>query len=606
VSKDEQIIEFGGFRLNARERSLVSADGSPIQLTRKLYDTLLFMVERPGRLLEKQALLDAVWKGSVVEENTLSRTISTLRQVLGERAGQLRYIETVSGLGYRFIQSVTVTDERASQEQARAREASLAVLPFDDLSREHDQGYFADGIAEEILNRLASVEGLRLIAKSSSFRFRDRAESAQAIGRSLGVGYLLVGAVRKDGERLRITAQLIEAASDSQLWSEQFEKKLEPEYIFEIQEDIARAVAQALRGKLGVGGAAQAALDQRGTDDLEAYDLYLRGCALMGQGGAPAAVRSAELFREAVTRDPSFAAAWSRLVRAIGARFIFAAPSARSAEEIDEAIAKLEQLAPRWWATHLAQGWRHIQRREWLAAERALEKAVALKSGRPPELTLSLAALYAHVSDPRSLEHFRAAARDDPLSLLASALYQKALHLAGNEREAEAEYRRALDLPGDREMVEHLAIHRLWLRDEPFREQLRRYLDRTQTKPAPMLEDVYSVCDEPHRALERLRAAVASSDYQNPTRQVVLAWWLAHYGDTDAAFAAVWRAFVDMGLFTIDWLWWPVFAQVREHARFPELLEKLGVVDYWRAKGSAPSPLARSAYARSGLSGTAS
>ena len=604
MSRDEQIIEFGSFRLNPAERLLVAADGSTVQLTRKLYDTLLYMVERPGRLLEKQALLDAVWKGAVVEENTLSRTISALRQVLGERTGQLRYIETVSGLGYRFIQSVAVTDNRSSQEQARPHGAALAVLPFEDLSRERDQAYFADGVAEEILNRLASVEGLRLIAKSSSFRFRDRAESAHAIGRTLGVDYLLVGAVRKDGERLRITAQLIQAASDSQLWSEQFERKLEPEYIFEIQEDIARAAAQALRGKLGVGPASPL-LDQKGTDDLEAYDLYLRGCALMGQGGAPASIRSAELFREAVTRDPSFAAAWARLVRAIGARFIFAAPSAHTAEEIDEAIAKLEQLAPRWWATHLAQGWRHIQRREWLAAERALEKAVALQSGTPPELTLSLAALYAHVSDPRSLEHFRAAARDDPLSLLASALYQKALHLAGKEREADAEYRRGLDLPGDREMVEHLAIHRLWLRGEPFREQLRRYLDQTQTKPAPVLEEVYSVCDEPDRALERLRAAVRLPEYQNPTRQIVLAWWLAHYGDTDVAFAAVWRAFADMGLFTLDWLWWPVFARVREHARFPDLLEKVGVVDYWRAKGSTPSPLARSAYAHGGLGGTA-
>ena len=127
MSKDDSLIEFGSFRLNRLERSLASADGAPIQLTRRLYDTLLFMVERPGRLLEKQALLDAVWKGAVVEENTLSRTISALRQILGERAGEHRYIETVSGLGYRFVQSVTVTQARATEVPPRRHEPSIAV-----------------------------------------------------------------------------------------------------------------------------------------------------------------------------------------------------------------------------------------------------------------------------------------------------------------------------------------------------------------------------------------------------------------------------------------------------------------------------------------------
>src|SRR5262245_31064904 len=172
VSQDESVIEFGAFKLNRAERSLESASGERIQLTRKLYDTLLYMVERPGRLIEKKALLDTIWRGSVVEENTLSRTISALRHALGERTGEQRYIETVSGVGYRFIQPVHVTRAPARESPAQRREPSLAVLPFEDLSREHDQGYFADGIAEELLSRLANVQGLRLIARTSSFAVR--------------------------------------------------------------------------------------------------------------------------------------------------------------------------------------------------------------------------------------------------------------------------------------------------------------------------------------------------------------------------------------------------------------------------------------------------
>jgi TolB-like protein len=598
VSRDEQVIEFGSFRLNPAERLLVAADGSTVRLTRRLYDTLLFMAERPGRLLEKQALLDAVWKGAVVEENTLSRTISALRQALGERAGTQRYIETVSGLGYRFIQSVTVTEAPAAHGQVRRHEPSIAVLPFEDLSRERDQAYFADGVAEEVLNRLATVEGLRSIAKSSSFRFRDRAESAQAIGRSLGADYLLVGAVRKDGDRLRITARLVEASTDSQFWSQQFDRKLELEHLFAIQEGIARAVADALRARLGVGLEQLSPEEIGGTRDVEAYDLYLRGCAIMGQGGAPGVLRGIDLLREAVRRDPTFAAAWARLARAIWGKVIFAPDQADGVDkQVDEAVAKCVELAPRWWATYVAQAMSHTRRREWLAAERALEQATALKPGRQSELTFSRAAFYAQVSDSRAVEQFRAASRDDPLSLLASALYQKALHSAGRESEAETEYRRSLDLAGDREMAEHLLIHRLWLRGQPFRQQFRRYLDLTQTRLAPVLEDVYAVSEEPERALEKLRGAAAAPEYQSAARQLVLAWWLAHYGDVGAAFASVWRGYVEMELFAVDWLWLPVFVDVREHARFPELLENVGVLEYWRSKGSAPAPIARGVWA---------
>jgi TolB-like protein len=590
VSKDESLIEFGSFRLNPVERSLVSADGAPIQLTRRLYDTLLFMAERPGRLLEKQALLEAVWKGAVVEENTLSRTISALRQILGERAGEHRYIETVSGIGYRFIQPVTLTEARPPSTQPRRHEPSIAVLPFEDLSRERDQGYFGDGIAEEMLNRLAGMEGLRLIAKSSSFRFRSRTESAQAIGAKLGVDYLLVGAVRKEGERVRVTAQLIEAASDSQLWSERFDRELDLVHIFAIQDDIARSVANALRATLRVGGS-EPLLEQAATHDLEAYDLYLRARSVGDQGGAHGMIRSAELYREAVSRDPDFAAAWLSFAEVSRGRLIFAPEhGARAMNDIEEALARLLELAPNWWATHMAQSWRRHLRRDWLGMERALDRARELAPGMPWQLSFALGVFHAQLGDSSTaIDHFRAAARSDPLSLMMSGLVQKELIIAGRDDEAEAEYLRSLDLAGDREMVEHLVIHRLWARGKPFREQFRRYLDLTQTKPAPVLEEVYAVCEEPRLGLEKLRAAAASPEYQNPPHQLVLAWWLASYGDVDAAFDAVWRGYVDLGYINVSWLWFPVFARVREHARFPELLARVGLADYWRAKKQTPA-----------------
>ncbi len=600
LSHDDSLIEFGGFRLNPAERSLIAADGAPIQLTRRLYETLLYMVLRPGRLLEKQALLDAIWKGTVVEENTLSRTVSALRQLLGDGSTEIRYIETVSGVGYRFIQPVKVI--RAREPAPSANGTVIAVLPFEDLSRERDQGYFADGIAEEVLNRLAAVPALRVIAKGSSFRFRGRSDGARAIGKALGVDYLLVGSVRKEKERLRVTVQLVEAAGDSQLWSDRFDGAFDAEDLFAVQDDIARAVVRAIGAALGIdplGSKGETSRTEGTTNDLEAYDLYLRGKAMLEQSGGPAVVRSVELFRAALSRDPSFASAWHGLALANLGRILFAPERAQGArQELDEAVERTLSLAPNWWLAHFGRALAMQSRRDWIGHERALERAVQLAPGMPAPLNRALGIFYGHVNEPvAAVEQFQAAVRVEPLSLLVSAIYQIKLMVVGRVEDSEAEYRRSADLPGDREMVEHLALHRLWLRGAPFSNdlrvpfatQLRRYLDLTATKPAPVLEDVCSVCDEPDLVVAKLRAATAAPEYQNPTRQLVLAWWLAAYGDGEAAFAATWRGFVDMAFFNTSWLWWPVLAPIRAHARFPELLSRVGLTDYWRAKGRTPA-----------------
>jgi TolB-like protein len=400
------VIEFGGFKLDPAERSLTSPAGEPIQLTRRLYDVLLFMVERPGRLLEKQALLDAVWKGVVVEENTLSRTISNLRQLLGERQGEQRYIETVSGVGYRFVQPVSVL----RRAQALPPEPSIAVLPFEDLSRERDQGYFADGIAEEVLNRLADIEGVRVIAKGSAFRFRG-GETAETVARALGVDYLLMGAVRKDGSQLRITAQLVEVATESQRWSERFDRELD--HVFAIQDDIARAVASALRATLHLD---EPVGPEAGTRDLAAFDLYLRGRSLAGQGGAHAFVRAPELYREAVRRDPRFSAAWFALAGVSRGRLIFAPQHAPAAiRDIEEAVSRLHELAPQWWATHLASSWTAHVRRDWLGMHRMLERAKELTLTTPLDLEFNDGVFVTQVGDLRAgLERFTGALRRDP------------------------------------------------------------------------------------------------------------------------------------------------------------------------------------------------
>jgi tetratricopeptide (TPR) repeat protein len=256
---------------------------------------------------------------------------------------------------------------------------------------------------------------------------------------------------------------------------------------------------------------------------------------------------------------------------------------------VEEAAKRTVELAPNWWGAHIAQGLCLYLRRDWLGVEASLQHAVELARGTPWPLNRTLGAFHAQVHEPGvAAELLRSALSSDPLSLLASGLYQIQLMNAGRLDEAEVEYRRSLDLSGDREMVEHLVLHRRWARgaprDEAFRAQLRRYLDLTQTNPAPVLEEVYNVYDDRPRVLEKLRAAAAAPEYQNPLRQLVVGWWLAAYEDVDASFATLWRSYVELNHFNVSWLWFPVLARVREHARFPDLLERVGLAQYWRAK----------------------
>ena len=192
---------------------------------------------------------------------------------------------------------------------AVATTPSIAVLPFVNLSSDKEQEYFSDGVAEEILNALAQVEGLRVIGRTSSFSFKGRNEDLRAIGEKLGVAHVLEGSVRKEGTRVRITAQLIEAAGGSHVWSKTFDKEMNG--IFAVQDDIAKAVVEALQVKL-LSGAGHPTSPGR-TANLEAYEQYLLGSHLVANWGTDDVRRAIVAFEKAVTLDPTMAAAWAQL-----------------------------------------------------------------------------------------------------------------------------------------------------------------------------------------------------------------------------------------------------------------------------------------------------
>ena len=207
--------------------------------------------------------------------------------------------------------SVTGGGARVDKSASSGKQSSIAVLPFRNLSSDPADEYFSDGISEEIINALSKLEGLRVAARTSSFSFKGRAVEITEISRKLGVSTVLEGSVRKAGNRIRITAQLVNVADGFQLWSERYDRDMED--VFAVQDEIARSIADRL--KVTLKGDQHQPLVNAGTDNLEAYQLYLKGRALFHQRGR-GLPRSLECFKSAVALDEKYALAWAGLADA--------------------------------------------------------------------------------------------------------------------------------------------------------------------------------------------------------------------------------------------------------------------------------------------------
>ena len=205
--------------------------------------------------------------------------------------------------------------EGGSAPVGSAPAASIAVLPFADLSADGNQVYFSDGVAEEILNVLAHVRGLKVASRTSSFQFRNSELGIPEIARKLAVRNILEGSVRKSGDTVRVSAQLIDASSDRHLWSQTFDRPLTTANLFGIQDEIASDIVEQLTTTLGAGaaGVGKPAAEQAGTASLDVYDLYLRGHALFVARSRQNLSEAARLLRTAVAQDPNFARAWESL-----------------------------------------------------------------------------------------------------------------------------------------------------------------------------------------------------------------------------------------------------------------------------------------------------
>lgn len=356
---------FGEFSLDAQNRILKRA-GAITPLTPKTFDALLLLVQSAGRTVTKDELIKAVWADSFVEESNLTQTIFMVRKALDETSDQ-RYILTVQGQGYRFLVQVTesANEQRevpvpstgaGTQSPLRPRNArrwgpaviasgavalvlillsfywlwrsrrgtaepevktTLAVLPFENFTGDPGQDYFSDGLTEEMISQLGDLDPahLRVIARTSVMHYKHTQESIPRIGKELGVQYVIEGSVRRDAERVRITAQLILVKDQSHVWAREYDRDLG--HLLELQGEIAREVANEIELSLGgqrrIEAARGVAALPPGTKSYEAYDLYLKGQYLWNERTAEGFRQAADYFQQAIDKDPSFAQAYAGL-----------------------------------------------------------------------------------------------------------------------------------------------------------------------------------------------------------------------------------------------------------------------------------------------------
>jgi TolB-like protein len=311
---------FETYVLDPDRRELMRG-GEAIAITPQVFDLLLHLVRNREHVVDKDGLLDAVWGGRIVSESTLTSHINAVRKAIDDSGKEQRLIRTIARKGFRFVGEVReapsvdgpgasmTTAEPSGETPALAlpEKPSIAVLPFLNLSGDPGQEYFTDGMVEDIILAMSRLRWLFVVARNSSFTYKGRAVDVKQVSRELGVRYVLEGSVRKAANRVRITGQLIDATTGAHLWAERFESTLDD--IFELQDEIATSVVGAIAPQLERAEIERAL--RKPTENLDAYDYYLRGMVHLHHGDREAIGEALVHFGKATGLDPNFASAYA-------------------------------------------------------------------------------------------------------------------------------------------------------------------------------------------------------------------------------------------------------------------------------------------------------
>ncbi len=546
----------------------VRGPGGRQQLEPKVMGVLAMLAERAGQVVPREDLLARLWPDVVVSDDSLSRCLYELRRQLSLAGGTDDYravVETLPKRGYRLNAEVTPLAAPSLPKTARARwrqvagwalavaavglvvaylagrtepaRASIAVLPFTDMSETQDQQYFADGLAEEILDRLNRSSSLRVIARTSSFWFRDKDMDIAEIGRRLEVTHVLEGSVRRSGEAVRVTAQLISTVDSSHVWSTTFDRRMGE--LFAIQDEIATAVATSLEAALDPGR-----LPERLRPDLTAYDLVKQGEYLYFRRAPGDIERSVDMFERAVELDPAYARAWADLAGA----YAFQAwatdpPSELLRARQGQAAHRAAELDPSLAIAQVRLGQFYIESGDFENGRKHYGNASRLDPDDPQVLgRMAGNALIAGNFDESVALHRRGLLRD-PMNALLRQNFGIALIAAGRLDEALASFGTLLEINPDLDPDVRIELPRILVLqaryEEAAAEAMRLPEGKYRDQAMALLHRAPAYRDEADAALQRLVSYVPAPPLDTPMHTIMdsirLAEIYAYRGQADRA-----------------------------------------------------------------------
>ena len=639
-----RFYEFGSFRLDPNRHRLLR-DGEVVPLSPKAIQTLTLLVQNPGKLLEREALMQGVWPNVTVEDANLTVAISQLRKALNHNGDAAEFIETIPRLGYRFVADICeVIEEPAplitgegtrlqpiadngetngttiappelrakisllpeqrpslrrqrrlivvfalclaiavaaiayrffrSSGRAPANIGSVAVLPLKNLTGDPNAEYFSDGISESIISELSKVPELKVISRQSAFIFKGKEIDPTEAGRRLGVGGIVEGSLLKSKDRIRVQLRLVATTDGHIIWSGDSYERAAAD-IFEVQDEISCNLVEHLLGVLCAGKPAH-----RSTQNLAAYEAYLKGRYYMSQRTAEGLMKAIDFFQQAIEIDGRYALAYCDLAESYKlAVWYVPMPASEAVPKLETAAAKAIELDSSLAEAHRAMAELYSFQWRWKESLAELERAIAINPGYAPAhhaLGLALALIGRNAE---ALAHAERARELDPLSLIINTDYGWVYYLGHRYEEAIAQYQKALELDPNFTLAHFdLALSYSALgRYEEAISEMQKARGRGSDYLAG-LGYVYGVAGrraDAFRTLDELKR-LTEKQYVPPYH---FAWIYTALGDKDKAIALLQKTYDEHTQHVVDFKAVPMFDSLRSDERFQELVQRVGLPD---------------------------
>jgi TolB-like protein/Tfp pilus assembly protein PilF len=563
-----QPVRFGLFEVDLRAGEL-RKQGVRIKLQEQPLQILAMLLEHPGQVVTREELRSRLWPADtfVDFDHGLNKSINKLREALGDSAENPRFIETLAKRGYRFIR-----DLQGSPGQIR----SLLVLPLENLSGDPEQEYFADGLTEELITKLARISALRVLSRTTAMHYKGVRKPLPEIARELQVEGVVEGTVLRSGDRVRISAQLIHAPTDTHLWAESYERELRD--VLALQSEIAQAIAREVQVK--VTPEEQAHISQVRPVEPAAYEAYLKGRYYWNQRSGGGLSKGAECFQQAIEKDPGYAMAWAGLADcASSAGWLgFLSPAEGCGKGKRLALRALE-LDPGLAEAHCSLGWATVHYDyDFLTAEREYQRSIELN---PSYATahqwygLLLSAVGRFEQACNEVEH--AIHLDPPSAIITASLGWVYWISRQYERQFE-QLNKTLELDPNF-IAAYWGLGLVHLAHSKFEEAIAKMqkaveVSRGSSLPIGLLGEAYAAAgckDQAQKVLDQLME-ISKHKYVTP---YIIARIYSALDNKDEAFQWLERAYLEHSVWMVFLRVDPRLDSLRSDARFDDLLRRM-------------------------------